>query len=702
MFKNKNKIVYSLLTCAGSGCSLCDLLKTIENIFFWLLSVTFVSAILFVVISGFAYAFSLGKPGLIEKAKRVLKFSIAGFAISLLSWLSVHSAYNLLGYKSDSWWRLECDSQKAVQTMETATVANSYLNEISVNNLGGRNNPVALPDLVETGLANFPENKYLFIYGLGGQSLERAAQQLAEIVLEAKKNGKAVYIVKPFYVDPETEEVVSSKLENLNKYINPDVGQTIKDTTVHNFENWLVKYELENDSIEVPLGIFDEDLTSMPVFNNDAWTQIGDYTGPGLSSVERGVLRTEGIRLNDKVIEGETDYIEMTESSPWTVNLASFYPKGASYPEYYLNLERPLTFNFAPNVDEESAEAASEEIAKVVARSAKTVINAEDDWFKLSDLMAKETLSGESYDPGIFPYAVVKGSFQRKEEENDRFNQELEERAEKIIKEEVGENFKETVTRAPLSPGAAIQEKVITAAGSNLPPIPAPLPSIPVPKEDSASGNDSSKFNKIASLGDYSLTPGGINTDQILSLAERERLYKLVQGIQKEEAENMGKNMNISPAFIMCVMALESKFDVAAGKKGSTHVGLGQMGINETKMGLQELKKYAPDHYKELSDKIREDFGVDMEGTFMGKQTKESKETKLKITRSDPEFAAATTTAWIQKLGTEKGGGKNLRKIAEAYNGGGDANYPVNWILRCAENNGWRQNQEWVRAKLGW
>lgn len=698
MPRNRYKIFYSLVACAGRECGFCDLLKVAENIFFWLLSVTFALAVLFVILSGFIYLFSLGKPGQIEKAKTAARFTIVGFAVCLLSWLLIHSLYGFLGYKSDSWWRIECDSQDTTQTTELPAVADPYANEISVNNLGGRNNPVALPDLANAGLASLPENKYIFIHGLGGQPLEQAAAQLTKLVSEAKSNRKVVYAVKPFYVDPETGEVTDSRLENLNRYINPDFNQTARDTTTQNFENWLIRYVLESESMEIPLGIFDERLANIPSFNDDAWSQISNFAGPGLSSIDQsGVLRSEGASLEDKILGDRADYLESAESSPWNVNLSSFYSEGVAYPEFYLNIEQPLTFNFAPNVNEDSAEEAAEEIAIIVAKTAKTAGNTKDDWFKLNELMAKESLPGENYDPGIFPHAVATGSSQRGEAENEKFNRRLEEKAGKIIQDELGDYFSDTAPHASSLAGVA-QEKTPMASESSPPPVPVQPPSAAAPVA-SGSIDESLNFYKVASLEGYSLTPGGINTDQILSLAQREELYKLVQGIQKEEANNMGKNMNIPPAFVMCVMALESKFDVAAGKKGSTHVGLGQMGIKETKGGLEELKKNAPEHYKALADKIQKNYGVDMEDTFMGKQTKEKKETKLKITRSDPEFAAATTTGWIQKLGAEKRGGKNLRGIADAY---GDTNYPTDWILRCTENNGWRQNQAWVKAKLGW
>jgi len=698
MVKNKNKLILQgLVACAGTDCSVCHLLKTAEQIFFWLLSIAFATTVLFVLIAGFAYILSVSNFSLANRAKTALKVTLVGFAICLLAWLAIHSVYAILGFQG-SWWSMDCTSDETPsdQGQTTGAQAELYANEVSMNGLGGRNNPIALPDLVLRGTGSFPDNKYFFVHGLGGQPLDQAAQQMAQIVEKEKQQGKIVYAVMPSERDPITGEIINVRLDDLTSLISSD-NQGAQNQTGKKLEDWITQYFIESDSVTLPIIVYGGEVPTVPKLSNDVWKQLDNLINNGLISLDSsGTLRVEGGDVSENNPSGN-------KPSYWNVNLLTDYSKNnSSTPEFIVDPNNPITFNFSPEVSADSAEKAATDIAKTVATAvSEQTTGSSDNWTKLATLMAKESLNGNSYSPGIFPYAVpTNNTTPRSNSDNEELNKILEEKATSIVKQEVDDYFGRSGFSNETNimfPSVDTGEKSYT-----IPSSPAGAQASLNQTDVSDNGSPSSLsgvqyFNKVPSLASYSIVQGGINTDQVLPLSGREKLYQLVQGIQKEESDSTGKNSNIPPGFVLCVEQLESKFDVAAGEKGSTHVGLGQMGTNETKGGLQELKKNAPNHYKELFEKVQQDYGVDMEDTYFGKDNAEKKKMRDKIARTDPEFATATTTAWIQKLGE---GGKSLQTIAQNF--GGEA-YPggeTSWILQCTQNNGWRKNQAWVQAAL--
>jgi len=202
------------------------------------------------------------------------------------------------------------------------------------------------------------------------------------------------------------------------------------------------------------------------------------------------------------------------------------------------------------------------------------------------------------------------------------------------------------------------------------------------------------------------LSPSGITIkkDQFIIPSDRNELYRLILDYQKEEARQTGKNLNIPPDLILCLMKNESKFDIAAGKKGSSHVGLGQMGAEETRLALERLKKFAPNHFKALKKKIQEDLSTDVEETLLKKNDKGSKEDRekeelrKKIARSNAAFSTLTSAAYIQLLAEKNGG--SLVKAINGYKGGGDGvGYDASGVVYCMQNSGWRQDQDWVKAE---
>jgi len=104
----------SLVTC--SFCSLCDLVGLAGNIISLLLGLALASTLLFLVISGISWIFSLGNRNRINFSKRGFKYSIIGLAICIIGWLLVHGLYQVIGYKGSNWWRINCQEETEGET----------------------------------------------------------------------------------------------------------------------------------------------------------------------------------------------------------------------------------------------------------------------------------------------------------------------------------------------------------------------------------------------------------------------------------------------------------------------------------------------------------------------------------------------------------------------------------------------------------
>ncbi|MFH1183400.1 MAG: pilin, partial [Candidatus Moraniibacteriota bacterium] len=425
------KVNIGLVACAGGECGLCDLLKTGENIFFWLLSIAFGLAVLFAVVSGFVYIFSLGKPSTKGAAKRALTFSIIGFIICLLSWMAIHAVYNALGYRGGSWWQINCDLQNTTQTGETENVTDLYANEVSPGSLGGRNNPIALPDFSIMGLSNIPDNKYFFIHGLGGQPLSSASEQLLKLLKQAKDEGKTMYAVIP-YKNPKTGDIESSNLLNLNQYIGLDDEQTLK-----NIKNLVVQMIIESPTSNFPLIITGSKGSGIAKFNNVWPNEIDPQKG-------LATFTSEGVLYKEKEINSRQNEDE-PNSSYFSINLT--YDPNTN--EYYLDRENPLTFDFPQNISLEAARETAINIAQVVAESAKYSQNmGKDEWDQVANLIVKDPkfLAGFSgadesvYNSGAFPSGLRINPGQTRDLDNlERAEKELEKIGKSVIDDRLGE-----------------------------------------------------------------------------------------------------------------------------------------------------------------------------------------------------------------------------------------------------------------------
>jgi len=99
-----------LVACNGLDCTVCSLLETVSNIFYWLLWTSFAVAVLVTIIGGFIYIGARGRDDWMQLAKKSVTMSIIGFAIILVSWLAVSVSFNVMGVtEQGSWWSIDCN-----------------------------------------------------------------------------------------------------------------------------------------------------------------------------------------------------------------------------------------------------------------------------------------------------------------------------------------------------------------------------------------------------------------------------------------------------------------------------------------------------------------------------------------------------------------------------------------------------------------
>jgi hypothetical protein len=114
----------SLVSC--TTCSICDFLKLVEALFYFLVALSFVVAIFFAILNGFLRIVSIGDRILAAVAKRGLRLTIIGFAVCLTAWLSVSAIYGVFGVKGENWWSLNCETVLSDKSQSEANVPGRY------------------------------------------------------------------------------------------------------------------------------------------------------------------------------------------------------------------------------------------------------------------------------------------------------------------------------------------------------------------------------------------------------------------------------------------------------------------------------------------------------------------------------------------------------------------------------------------------
>ena len=95
-------------------CTLCHLFIMLKNIFDLMISLLIVTSILFITIGGIIYIVSTGNTNMTTLAKNIIKKTLIGFALMLVSWLIVYtllvflSAEDMVG-SDGKWYEFNCD-----------------------------------------------------------------------------------------------------------------------------------------------------------------------------------------------------------------------------------------------------------------------------------------------------------------------------------------------------------------------------------------------------------------------------------------------------------------------------------------------------------------------------------------------------------------------------------------------------------------
>jgi ABC-type nickel/cobalt efflux system permease component RcnA len=102
----------------GTGqtmCTLCDLIKGINNIVQYLLRIAIGLALTIFTVAGVMYIVSVGDSGTIETAKGAMKNAAIGFVVILAAWLMVNTLLLVIGANSNlgvagvtSWGNFDC------------------------------------------------------------------------------------------------------------------------------------------------------------------------------------------------------------------------------------------------------------------------------------------------------------------------------------------------------------------------------------------------------------------------------------------------------------------------------------------------------------------------------------------------------------------------------------------------------------------
>jgi len=689
---------------------ICDLLATFSQLFLALLSVSFAVAVLLAVFSGFAYVLALGNATLLAKAKKALRATIIGFAICLLSWTIINSVFLFLGYQGD-WWRMKCE------VTESANNA-LYQNEIAPDSLGGRNNPIALSELSQQKLDEIPEGQYFYIHGLNGQPLNDAAEQVAAIAENAKAQNRIVYAAAPAR-DPGTNQIIGSNLFNLANLVSSN-----RTLTVNNAKSWIVRALSEGTSSEIPLikGI----SGNLPQITD--WLQKPIPQDKAVVVMKNGVLFQE-----DRTITKNDDY---SNGLDYSINLT----------DGKLDRDNPVSFTInRPDISPTALKNAAADIADYVGESAKdSQARNKDQYAQFSNLMAKDP--GSSYLPSDYtasdyvfgtapaPSQVITNPGQKMTPAEITVSEaELERIATNLINAKLGSPDSRFPNDIDQGRAAGSQSPPPKIAGLSDFPVMPDTPQLDKKIADEQEFVGGLNVSRVDNYDPSRLSPvgGKTNTNNILGLDERESIRDMLLDIQKEMAQTAqkmgGKGMNVPVKLQMCLFYKETLHKTKKNSKGKWEMesfdasaksvsgcsGLGQLNMKGVRIGAQYLKKYAPKHFQALKDKVKKDFGVDMERTLTCDPEKDRRcknEPKRNLLRRDPNLNAAVSYALLNEKAQGGINGKNrpisniengsaqLRALAKGFGPGDVGPYAdpkyADVVMWCYQNDAWRKLSE--------
>jgi hypothetical protein len=95
----------TLVPCNGLNCNICDLITLIKNIVNFLISLSVILGVIFIIWGGFLILTSTGSSGRLEDGKKAIGYAITGLIIVLGAWLIVDTTLRIfMGSNSPTDW----------------------------------------------------------------------------------------------------------------------------------------------------------------------------------------------------------------------------------------------------------------------------------------------------------------------------------------------------------------------------------------------------------------------------------------------------------------------------------------------------------------------------------------------------------------------------------------------------------------------
>lgn len=91
------------------NCSLCDFFMLIRNMVDFLITYTFLIAVIAIAVGGILIMFSFGSPARLEKGKEAIKAAIIGIVVAIMAWTIISIVISLLtGGSGFNWTSPAC------------------------------------------------------------------------------------------------------------------------------------------------------------------------------------------------------------------------------------------------------------------------------------------------------------------------------------------------------------------------------------------------------------------------------------------------------------------------------------------------------------------------------------------------------------------------------------------------------------------
>ena len=96
--------------CSGSGCGWCDFFQLGQNIINFLIQISSILAIAFIIYGGIMMMINSGNPSKLKESQGIIWSAIIGIVIMLSAWVILNTFFNLLtpGGINWPWHTIQC------------------------------------------------------------------------------------------------------------------------------------------------------------------------------------------------------------------------------------------------------------------------------------------------------------------------------------------------------------------------------------------------------------------------------------------------------------------------------------------------------------------------------------------------------------------------------------------------------------------